>query len=100
MERIGLKNAIGALREELSEAILAATNEDLKFQVGEITLEFQVEVELAAEGSGKVNFWVVEIGGSGSRTSSTTHKVSVPLKPTTVDGQPVLTGSPKRITRD
>lgn len=42
MERIGLKEAIGALREELSESILTATNETLQFQVGEIVLEFQV----------------------------------------------------------
>lgn len=92
MERIGLKEAIGALREELSESILTATNETLQFQVGEIVLEFQVQMEWSVKGESKINFWVVDIGGSGSRNSSTTHSVRIPLKPVTSDEQPILTG--------
>jgi len=92
MERIGLKDAIGALRAELSESIMAASGEELRFQVGEISLEFKVEVERTVEGSGGIKFWVVEAGGKGSLASSTTHTVSIPLKPVTGDGQPVLTG--------
>ena len=90
MKRIGLKEAIGTLRAELSEAVLAAGDEKLRFEVGEITLEFQVEIERAGEASGKVNFWVVELGGSGSQTARRTHTVCIPLKPVSGDG-PVLT---------
>jgi hypothetical protein len=42
MEPIGLKEAIEALRTELSQSILAAADEELRFEVGQINLEFQV----------------------------------------------------------
>jgi hypothetical protein len=93
MERIGLLEAVTALRTELAASILAAAAEQLRFAVGEITLEFQVEVERTAGVSAGIKFWVVELGGEGSRTSKTTHTVSIPLTPVSSDGQPVLTGA-------
>ena len=95
-ERIGLREAISALRTELSESILAAADESLRFAVGEMTLEFQVEVERARGASGGINVWVVNLGAEGSRTRSVTHTVTVPLKPVTSDGEPVLTGGSKQ----
>lgn len=92
MERIGLKQAIAALRRELSESILASANEKLRFEVGEITLEIQVEVERSVEGTGGVSFWVVELGAQGARTSTNTHKITIPLRPVRKPGEPVLTG--------
>jgi hypothetical protein len=92
MERIGLKEAIGALRSELSEAILAAAGEDLQFQVPDVSMEFQVEIEKSAGASGGIRFWVVELGGEASRTSTNTHSLNFSLKPVTADGKPVLTG--------
>ena len=95
MERIGLTEAISALRSELSESILAAAREDLRFQVNDITMEFQVEIEKAASGSAGIKFWVVQLGGEASRTSTFTHSLSFSLKPVTADGEPVLTGGRK-----
>ena len=93
MEPIGLKEAIGALRKELSESIIAAADEKLKFEVGEITLEFQVEVERTDELSGGIKFWVVEFGAKDSLSSTHTHTITIPLRPLTQQGEPVLTGS-------
>src|SRR5262249_43683374 len=93
MERIGLKDAIAALREELSEAVLAAANEKLRFQVGEISMEFKVEVERGVEGSAGIKFWVMELGAKGSLSSTHTHTLTIPLKPLNENMQPVLTGS-------
>lgn len=95
MERIGLKEAIEMLRVELSESIAAATDEKLRFEVGQITLEFQVEVERSVEGSGGVKFWVVELGAKGSHGSTHTHKITIPLTPVGQTPGPVLTGSDK-----
>ena len=92
MERIGLKEAVGALRKELSDSITDAVGKELRFEVGGITLEFQVEVERTAEGKGGIKFWVVDLGGKLSQASTTTHRITVPLKPVTEDGEPVLTG--------
>ena len=93
MERIGLQEAIGTLRRELSESIRAAVGETLRFAVGEITLEFHVEVERTVEGSGGIKFWVVELGGKGAHSTTQTHTITIPLKPVGHSGGPVLTGS-------
>lgn len=92
MERIGLADAIRALRAELSESIRAGTGKDLRFEVGEIELQFQVEVERSHKASAGINIWVVEAGGEGARASTTTHVVTIPLKPVTSRGEPILTG--------
>ena len=93
MERIGLKEAVGVLRKELSDSIKASSGEELRFKVGEVTLEFQVEVERAVEGSGGIKFWVVNLGSKASSASAVTHKITLPLSPVTERGEPVLTGS-------
>lgn len=93
MKPVGLREAIAALRAELSDSITASAGEQLRFEVGEMELEFQVEVERVAEGGGGIRFWVVELGGKASRTSTVTHTVTIPLKPVTEDRVPVLTGS-------
>ena len=87
MERLGLVEAIQALRQELSDAIQAGGSETLRFKVGEIELGFQVVVERLAKGG--VKFWVVELGGEASKAM--THTVRVPLTPQDIEGKPVLT---------
>ena len=89
---IGLTEAIGALREELTAAIAAAGAERLKFEVGQITMEFQVVVERAVKGKGGVKFWVVEAGAEASTSTARTHRLTVPLTPVSPQGTPVLTG--------
>jgi len=92
--KIGLKEAVVALRQELSESILAGANEKLQFEIGEILLQFQVEIEQSVDAWGKINIWVVEMGGGGSRATTSTHTVSIPLKPVYLDQQgPVRTSS-------
>ena len=71
MQRIGLKEALAALRQELSGAIQAAASESLRFQVDEITLQFQVAVEGVTVGSGGIEFWVV------TRSSSACFQVPI-----------------------
>lgn len=93
MERIGLQEAIQALRQELSASILAAAGQELRFEVGQITLELQVEVERSVEGSAQLKWWVLEIGGTGSRQTTQRHTITIPLTPLLPGGGPVLTGS-------
>lgn len=93
MERVGLQEAISALRAELIDSINASLQEELRFEVGEITMEFQIELERSAEHKGGINFWVVELGASGSVSNKDVHKVTIPLTPVRADRKPVLTGS-------
>ncbi len=90
--RIGLQEAIAALRAELIESVIASRGERLRFQVGEIAMEFQIEVERSTEAKGGFKFWVVEFGAGGAVKDKVGHKVVIPLKPVGADGKPVLTG--------
>ena len=92
-KRIGLKETITALRAELIESVVASQGERLRFAVGEITMEFQIEVERSAEANGGIQFWVVELGAGGATKDKDVHKVVIPLKPVRADGKPILTGS-------
>jgi hypothetical protein len=96
MERILLKDAVTALRQDLIESIAAAQGENLKFEVGEIIMEFQIEIEQSVSGNGNIKCWVVEMGTESVGKDKSVHKVTIPLKPVRSDGQPVLTGSNKQ----
>jgi hypothetical protein len=93
MPRIELKDSIAALRQEIIESIAASQGEGLRFEVGQIMMEFNVEVERSVEGKGGIKFWVVELGAGGGTKDKVIHKVTIPLKPIRYDGKPVLTGS-------
>jgi hypothetical protein len=91
--KIGLEETIAALRQELIASIVASQGEGLRFEVGEVTVEFHVEVERNTDAKGGIKFWVVELGGGAGQKDKSTHKVTIPLKPIRRDGKPVLTGS-------
>jgi Trypsin-co-occurring domain 2 len=91
--KIGLEETIAALRQELIASIIASQGEGLRFEVGEVIVEFHVEVERNTDAKGGIKFWVVELGGGGGQKDKSTHKVTIPLKPIRRDGKPVLTGS-------
>jgi len=97
-KRIGLKEAIAALRSELIESTLASRGKGLRFEVGEIKMEFQIEVERSADVKGGIKFWVVDLGTRGRIKDKDVHKIVIPLKPvdvrhSTADPRPILTGS-------
>jgi hypothetical protein len=94
---VPLASAIQALRGELVAAVHEGQDEEVKFALGPIDLEFQVEVSREAGADAGVRFWVVAIGGKGSRSSATTHTVKVSLTPVLAseasDDRPLVVGS-------
>jgi hypothetical protein len=100
LERIGLHEAIAALRAELIESVVASHRERLRFEVEEITMEFQLEVERSAEAKGGIKFWVVELSTGGTVKDKDVHKVVTRLKPVRADGKPILTGSVEKPTEE
>jgi len=92
IEKMGLRETLEALRIELSESILVSEGKQIRFEVGEIELEFQVVVEKSKEGKGGIKFWVVEMGGGVTNKDTINHRIKIPLKPIWKDGQPVWTG--------
>jgi Trypsin-co-occurring domain 2 len=80
-EALDLADVIKSLREELNEAMVDAAGKVIQFELGPIDLEFQVVVSREAGGSGKIRFWVVELGGEGKMSSASTQVIKLQLTP-------------------
>jgi hypothetical protein len=87
-----LAQAVEGIRAELSEAMAAGERELLRFDVGEVELEFTVEIRRDLQAKTGVRVWVVELGGSGGLSRGSTQRVKVTLNP--VD---IATGRSPRI---
>jgi hypothetical protein len=88
--KISLTDTIEAVRRELAESVRTAADKEIRFPVGEITLEFQVGVTKAGEGSTGVNVWVLQFGAGGSYSRETMQTVTVTLgAPVDRDGRPI-----------
>jgi Trypsin-co-occurring domain 2 len=91
--QIPLAQAIRALRAELVEAVRQGKDEEVKFALGPVELELQVQVSKEAGGEAGIAFWLVTIGGRGSRTSGTTHTVKLSLSPVDASGAGLIVSS-------
>ena len=79
--QIPLANAIRAIRAEVVDAVRASDGEELRFALGVVELELQVEAVSEAGGEAGVKFWVVSAGAKGNRKSGSTHTLRVSLTP-------------------
>ena len=99
-DNLPLATAIEALRQELIVALDKGKDAEVRFALGPVELEFQVEVSYEAGGEAGVRFWVVTLGGKGSRTSATTHTVRLSLSPVlaadVATDRPLVIGSEQR----
>ncbi|MBA2956452.1 hypothetical protein HZF07_22230 [Nocardioides sp. CGMCC 1.13656] len=82
-----LADAIDDLRRELADAMGRGDGERLRFQLGTVSMEFEVGIAATVGGEAGVRFWVVSAGATGERASTTTHRISLQLTPL-MDGQP------------
>jgi hypothetical protein len=81
-----LAAVVESLRVELATALAQGEGEQVRFRLGPVELEFQVQVSGEVGTEAGVKFWVVSVGGSASRTSASTHTIKLVLHPTGVDG--------------
>ena len=84
-----LSVVIAQLRRELSAAIKAGAGEDLRFRLKPVEVELKVAITQEIAGEAGVKFWVVNAGGSASRTHEITHTVKLTLDPIGKDGAEV-----------
>lgn len=90
---IPLAEAIRALRSELVEAARQGVNEEVRFALGPIDLELQIEASTEVGAGGGIKFWLVSLEGSGSRTSAARHTVKLSLTPISAKGEDFIIGS-------
>jgi hypothetical protein len=86
MSGVPLSGAIRKLRAELLESMQEAEGEELRFALGDIDLELQLEVSQEGKGDAGIRFWLVSLGGSVSDSHTTTHTVRLKLTPETREG--------------
>jgi hypothetical protein len=84
---IPLAEAIRALRRELVAAVAEGEGEEVRFALGPVELEVELAVTREAGGEAGIAFWLVSIGGKGSRTSARTHTVKLTLTPVRVTAE-------------
>jgi hypothetical protein len=81
MTDIELADAIQSVRDQLLDAATRATGQPVAFEVGDIQMEFTIELRKEVKGGAKVKAWVVEAGADAARTTGHTHKIAFTLKP-------------------
>ncbi len=81
IDAVELADAVEAVRDGLIEAATRGTDAPLRFELGEIQMEFTVEVRRDARARGGVKAWVVDTGAEAGLAQGRTHKVAFTLKP-------------------
>jgi hypothetical protein len=83
-----LADAVDVVRAQLAEARRRAADadQDVRFQVGDVTVEFGVE--LTRQGSGQVGLalGVVTVSIGGGKSHQASHKITINLTPHAADG--------------
>jgi hypothetical protein len=89
-----LAEVVQNLRSELYDAMATSVGETLQFEVGDVQLELSIAVTKEGGVSGKIRFYVVELGGEGTLGESSTQKLTLNLTPRliTTGRAPVVSG--------
>lgn len=82
---IELASLIRDLRGELQQAVAAAEDATLRFELETVELEVSVALERTGQAAAKVRFWVLDGQTDAKRSDLTTQRISLALKPI-VDG--------------
>lgn len=93
--RIGLADAVQSVRDELLTAARRASGQDVVFELGDVEMEFTIEIRRESRANAKVKAWIAETAIDGVRINSNIHKVSFVLRP-----QGARTGAPLKISNE
>jgi hypothetical protein len=74
-------DAIELLRDELEAALAKGKGHAVQFGVSDVTLTVTVVAGKSKDAVGKIRWWVVEAGGSGTWSSEVTQTLVLTLHP-------------------
>jgi hypothetical protein len=80
-DALELSDAVQAVRDGLLDATARGTGSPLAFELGEIHMEFAVELRRERKAGGGVRAWVLTGSAETSRSRGHTHTVSFTLHP-------------------
>jgi Trypsin-co-occurring domain 2 len=78
---VPVADAIELLRGELEAALAKGTGRDVQFGVSDVTLTVSVVAGKSKDAVGKIRWWVVEAGGSGTWSREQTQTLVLTLHP-------------------
>jgi hypothetical protein len=82
---VSLALAIGALRDELTQAWSTSRDAKVRFKPAPVELTLQVAVTSEGTGRAGVRWWLLELGGELAHESAVTQTVKVNLEPVLFD---------------
>jgi len=78
---IPVADAIELLRGELEEALGKGSGHEVQFGVSDVTLTVSVVTSRKRDANGKLRWWVVEAGSSGSSSQEVSQQMVLTLRP-------------------
>jgi len=88
-DELKLAAAVAAVRDELLQAASSGADQEIRFEVGDVTMEFSVEMRKDTKAKFGFTAWVITAGAGGGLARSDVHKVTLALRPHLEDGKPV-----------
>ncbi len=82
----GLSDAITSIRSELTKAMSSSGESEIRFRLGPVELEFELEARKDAGATAGVKFWVVSVGAKGDVSAGSTHRIKLTLQPVGPNG--------------
>jgi hypothetical protein len=96
-DELELAAAVATVRDELLKAAKSAVDQEIRFEVGDVSMEFSVEMRKDARAKFGFTAWVVTAGVEGGGARSNIHKVALALHPHLPDGKPVEVSESGRV---
>jgi Trypsin-co-occurring domain 2 len=78
---IPVADAIELLRDELEAALEKGAGRSVQFGVSDVTLTVNVVAGKSKDATGKIRWWVIEAGGSGTWSREVTQTLVLTLHP-------------------
>ncbi|MGI8330395.1 trypco2 family protein [Actinomadura scrupuli] len=72
---------VAGIREELTRALHQASDQRLRFELGDIELELTVAVTQDSKVDGGIKVYVLNFGAAEHTSTVTTHRLKINLKP-------------------
>lgn len=88
--RLGMAEAIEALREELTTAMHANGPHEVNFPIENIEISINIAIARSGDADARVSFWVIEAGSSGSWSKEEIQTITLTLgRPVNRYGGPI-----------
>ncbi|MFF5403707.1 trypco2 family protein [Streptomyces misionensis] len=78
---LDLADAVTLLREQILTARDRAGTSEVRFEIENVTVEFELELLRSRSAGGALRFGVIGVDGKGETSGRTTHRVSLTLLP-------------------